>query len=79
MTRDRLEVPWMKELGGLIVTPAVATCRPAKVEHHSVLDYFFVSSNLATRIRRPEVQEDCTTVPHLPVHLPLCADDLDMR
>eukprot|EP00959_Pyramimonas_sp_CCMP1952_P080594 1684141-Pyramimonas_sp.AAC.1 len=47
MTKEQLEIPWLHELNGMIAVPSSRTCRPTKVEQHSVIDDFMASSNLA--------------------------------
>ncbi|CAK0837814.1 unnamed protein product [Prorocentrum cordatum] len=73
-----LPLAQLEKAGGLWLAPSADTCRP-QAGSGSVLDYFLVGANLASRISAPRVDELGITSPHLPVNMELRAADLDMR
>ncbi|CAK0827554.1 unnamed protein product, partial [Prorocentrum cordatum] len=79
MGMEKLEDSSLADIEALFAVPRATTRRPSQVEKGSTIDYFMKSANLAPRAREPWVQEDGTTSPHLPVHLELATDDLDLK
>eukprot|EP00959_Pyramimonas_sp_CCMP1952_P423425 8869793-Pyramimonas_sp.AAC.1 len=69
----------LEDIDVLLAVPRAATCRPTQIEKHSIIDYYFIGSNLASRVQEPRAQEDGTTAPHLQVHMELAAEDLDVK
>ena len=73
MPPSSLPEGWANGVGGFIAAPPQHTC-VAEVPG-STIDYALICSNLATRIKRPEVIEDSNIKVHLPVELPVLAEE----
>ena len=71
------DMEWLYGLGGALARPSVSTCRqslPGKT-----IDYFLLTTNLLPRTRRPYVQENGDTFPHLPVVLRIMGKDVVLK
>eukprot|EP00959_Pyramimonas_sp_CCMP1952_P417416 8745454-Pyramimonas_sp.AAC.1 len=73
LTPDLLSSGWLAGVNGFVAAPS----RPTRLSEQpgSVIDYALVCAKLGTRVRLPQVVDDSNIKVHLPVELPVLAED----
>ncbi|CAK0853765.1 unnamed protein product [Prorocentrum cordatum] len=78
MSAERFPTQPARDARGLWAAPDTATRGP-RVGARPAIDYFLFAANLATRTGMPQVFEEGTTSPHLPVGVTRLSQDLPMK